>query len=271
MIPSSIPYVSFVIPALNEAAHIRESLGLLCRYATERGWDFEVVVVDDGSHDTTGTEAAAADHRVRVVRNKANRGKGYSLRRGMLTARGRFRLYTDADIPYRLSCLDEFLRYLDFQEFHVALGDRTLQGSTYHLQVPFVRKVASYAFSWFAHNFVVGGWRDTQCGLKGFRAEVAENLFPRCTLDRFGFDVELIYATLKNNYDIIRLPVILERNKGTSVHVMRDSLLMLRDLARIRLNAAHGRYVKPITELKLDPDIATLAGKADGAGKILNV
>lgn len=233
--------LSVVLPAWNEGAIIQESLRLILAYADTQKWDIEVVVVDDASSDETFKSASGVDAtRVHVVRHERNRGKGAAVRTGMLAALGQKRVFTDSDIPYRLKDLAMVVERLDYAP--VVVGDRTLAGSRYLEEVPTMRRLASKAFAGFASHVISPGLRDTQCGLKGFTAAAAIDIFSRLTFERFSFDVEVLHIAMKRKYHVDRVPVVLERNLGSSVHVFRDSIRMLRDLAHLKWNDAMKRY-----------------------------
>jgi SAM-dependent methyltransferase len=237
--------LSAVIPAYRSAEllarHLPILLGELCRL----GETFEVVICDDGSDDDGATREVAEELGAVYVANPRNAGKGAALRRGMGVARGRFRIFTDADIPYEPDVIATMLWYLDFKEFDIVAGDRTLAESSYYHRVPLWRQLGSAVYSAIVGRFVAGGWFDTQCGLKGFRAEVAEDLFGVQRISRFAVDVELFHIALARNYDIKRLPVQLRCQEGSSVRMFRDGLGMVWDLARIRTNQLLGRYRSP--------------------------
>ena len=236
------PVLSVILPSYKSAYIVRERVPGLIRHLDGLGIACEVVVVDDGSGDGGRTAAIAGELGARCVALPENRGKGAAVRAGMLAAEGAYRIFTDIDVPYRLDAIDRMLWYLDTKEFHVVVGDRTLERSSYYAKVSATRNVASHVFSGFVGRFTAGGWYDTQCGIKGFRAAVAEDLFGVARIDRFAFDVELLYVALKRNYDIKRIPVELECNETSSVNVISDGLAMVRDVGVIWLNQKRGRY-----------------------------
>ncbi len=236
------PCLSVVIPSYNSAPALEKNVPALLSHLRAKNISFEVIVVDDGSDDGGRTGEAAARLGCVCLRNPSNMGKGAAVRRGMLHARGRFRLYTDSDVPYELDALDRMLRYLDFKEFHMVVGDRTLPESFYFPRVPILRALGSGLYSFIVGRFVAGGWFDTQCGLKGFRGDTAQDVFGAGRIDGFAFDVECFYIALKRNYDIKRIPVSLRCRDGSSVHVVRHGALMVLDLFRIVLNRYLGRY-----------------------------
>lgn len=236
--------LSVVLPAFRDAPRLAAHVPALQRYLRERSIRHEIVVCDDGSEDQGLTREVAEELDCVYVALPRNLGKGAALRLGMRAARGRFRLFTDADVPYEFEAIDQALYYLDFKEFHMVAGDRTLEASSYFHEVPTGRRLGSALCSFFVGRFVAGGWYDTQCGLKGFRAEVAEDLFGVSRIDRFAIDVELFYVALKRNYDIKRLPVQLRCQEGSSVRLVRDGLAMMRDVLRVRANQLLGRYAR---------------------------
>jgi dolichyl-phosphate beta-glucosyltransferase len=159
-------------------------------------------------------------------------------------AKGDFRIFTDVDIPFEYDAFDRFYTYLNSKEFDVVIGDRTLPGSSYYTEIPAIRKFGSNIFSFIVGRFVAGGHFDTQCGMKGFRAAVAEDLFSVSKVNGFAFDVELLYISLKRNYDIKRLPVVLRCQEGSSVSVLRHGIGMLLDLYKMKWNQLRGKYNK---------------------------
>jgi dolichyl-phosphate beta-glucosyltransferase len=160
----------------------------------------------------------------------------------MREARGDVRVYTDVDLPFGSECIRLMEHFIAERGFHVVIGDRTLEASRYSQQVTLLRRLASAVFTTLVGRVITGGFFDTQCGVKGFRSDVAERLFLLSRIDRFAFDVELVYMSLKHRLDIKRLAVELERNETSSVRVVRDSLRMLVDVARIVVNQYRGRY-----------------------------
>jgi len=239
--------LSIIIPCFRDADVLMRNLPLLQTQLRSRQINHEIIVVDDGSDQAEDTRRIANLLGCRFAANPRNMGKGAAVRRGMLEAEGDFRIFTDVDIPFELDAFERFVHYLDFKEFDVVVGDRTLPQSSYHETVPPLRRMGSTVFSTIVGRFVAGGHFDTQCGMKGFRARAAEDLFSVARIDRFAFDVELLYISLKRNYDIKKLPVVLRCQEGSSVNVVRDGLQMLGDLVRIRMHEALGRYRRPKT------------------------
>lgn len=257
--------LSMVLPSYRGAATLGRHVPVLQQYLRHLGISWEIVVADDGSDDGGATAEVAARLGCVYVCNPVNEGKGAAVRRGMLAARGAFRIFTDCDVPYELTTIGRFLHYLDEKEYHVVAGDRTLTDSSYFTEVPLLRRVGSHVFATLVGRFVAGGWFDTQCGIKGFRGHVADDLFSVSRIDRFAFDVELFYIALKRNYDIKRLPVRLRVQEGSSVRVLRDGAAMLRDLGTIRIHQLVGHYA-PVRPVVLGLDTSPLSDRSWSEG-----
>jgi dolichyl-phosphate beta-glucosyltransferase len=239
-----MPNVSIIIPAYRSSSALRNNLPYLMSFIKEKNLDAEVLIVDDGSADDGATEQVAKSNSCTYLSYPINLGKGGAVRYGMQHASGDFCIFTDVDIPFEKDAFERFLYYLDFKEFDVVIGDRTLPGSSYFAEVSGLRKFGSNIFSFIVGRFVAGGHFDTQCGMKGFRGEVARDLFSVGKINGFAFDVELLYISLKRNYDIKRLPVVLRCQEGSTVSVVRHGLGMVMDLFRIKWNHVNGRYKK---------------------------
>jgi len=204
------------------------------------GDDLEIIVVDDGGGDVREADIASAGGRLIVL--ERNQGKGAAVRAGVRAAHGRCRVFTDVDVPYGTECIRAVEYYVGRRGFHVVIGDRSLPDSRYVEDLPLLRRLSSQAFTFVIGRVITGGFFDTQCGPKGFRADVAERLFATATVDRFAFDVEVVYLALKYKLDVKRVVVRLERNEESSVRVWRDAPRMMLDVGRILLNQYRGRY-----------------------------
>ena len=235
-------YLSVIIPSYNSATVLKNNLPYLINYLKGKHYEYEIIVVDDGSTNGPQTKQVAEELGCIYLKNEKNIGKGESVRKGMLAAKGKFRIFTDADIPFNAEAIEQFLHYLDEKEFHLAIGDRTLTESSYFNSKSGLRNTASKAFSFFVGRFIAGGMFDTQCGIKGFRAEVAKDIFSVGRIKGFTFDVELLYIALKRNYDIKRLPVTLRSQEGQSVKLLLHSFEMMADLMKIKFNHVAKKY-----------------------------
>jgi dolichyl-phosphate beta-glucosyltransferase len=237
---SDLP-LSIVLPAYNAAGFLRTSLELLRE--RRKGWPAsEVIVVDDGSRDATAAVAQEFAGEGVVCVSQPNRGKGGAVRAGMLKARGDYRIFIDADLPYELDIVDRMIRYLDFKEFDIVIGSRHVPGAHFDVKLSLPRKVASAIFTAFVTRLMVTGVIDTQCGIKGFRAAAAERLFRLSVLDGFTFDVEILYLAYKLNLDVKRLPVVQVRDEPSTISLPRQSLRMVADLLSIPLRYYRGGY-----------------------------
>lgn len=241
-LPGDRPRLSVVIPAYEEADRIGHTVGEVRRQLSgvaERG-GVEVIVVDDGSaDDTTGRAAiAGAD---RVVTLPENRGKGAAVRAGMGAASGSTRVFLDADLAYSP---DQVLAMLKLTEagWDVVVGSRKHTGTATLVRAGGLRQLGSRAVNVLTSLVLLGRYRDTQCGLKAFRAEAAEAIFPLTHIDRFALDIEVLYLVERQRLSLCEVPVQVANSQRSTVRVVRDTARLLRDLARIRIFARNGDY-----------------------------
>lgn len=239
------PELSIIVPAYNEEALIANTLDGLRSYMNTRPEGFEIVVVDDGSRDQTVACVQDWQRRnqvdVQLLVNEANRGKGFSVRHGVMESRGQYILFIDADLPYELHAIDDFLNALH-NGYDLVVGSRVLPGSEVK-GVPAIRYIAGQVFSWLERFVLSTGTADTQCGFKGFRAAAAKNIFQRLTIDGFGFDVELFFVARKFKYRIQPVAVqMIDRHRDSRVRLFSDSLEMLLNLFMVRWQDWQGKY-----------------------------
>jgi len=242
--PAPAPLLSLIVPAYNEGQRLGLSLAAMSAFFRAAGFRYEILVVDDGSTDDTAAviaAAAAADPALRAAGYAINRGKGHAVRAGMLAARGEYLMFTDADLSIPLSITVDFLEALR-GDYDIAIASRWHPASTNAVPPPLVRRAMGAIFRWCVRRLVISDVRDTQCGCKAYRAEAARYLFSRSRIERFSFDAEVIFLAARAGYRIKEVPFVLHYSPGSSVRPLRDSLLMVRDLARIRLNALRGVY-----------------------------
>ena len=239
------PELSILIPAYNEEALIVSTLDCLQAYLLARPEPYEIIVVDDGSQDKTTqvVQEWQKNHlgSVRLLINERNIGKGFSIQRGALESRGQLIIFTDADLPYELAAIDEFLKALR-NGCDLAIGSRVLPGSEVK-GVPALRYIAGQVFSWMVQAVLFQGLPDTQCGFKGFRAEAAKEIFRRLTIGGFGFDVEMLFIARKRKFSIQPVPVqMIEHRQRSRVRLVTDSFKMFANLFQIRWNDLLGKY-----------------------------
>jgi dolichyl-phosphate beta-glucosyltransferase len=209
----------------------------------ERGLGFEIIVVDDGSRDGTSrivSDAASADSRVRLLRNERNRGKGYSVRRGVQASAGDLVLFSDADLSTPIEEFDKFLRSID--DFDVVIASRSLPDSDVVVHQPFYREYMGKMFNLIVQVVIFRGVIDTQCGFKLMTRKAADALFNLSRIDSFSFDVELILIARRCGFKVKDIPVKWIDSRGSKVHPIRDSAHMLLDLFRIKLYDTSGFY-----------------------------
>lgn len=248
--------LSVVLPCYKASGRALKSAQALASFLSQRVQRWEIIVVDDGGGDFPHSPFGkdwGPNGSIRLIRLPRNRGKGAAVSAGMRAATGAVRVFTDVDLPYGMAPILLLESIIRTRRIHVVIGDRTFPQSRYVADLPLMRRAASRVFSLVTATLVTGGFFDTQCGLKGFRGDVADKLFALQRLERFSFDVELIYLALAYGLEIKRVPVILERNDTSSVRIGRDALRSLADLARLRLNRFRGRYDCPrLKELVAD-------------------
>jgi dolichyl-phosphate beta-glucosyltransferase len=232
--------LSVVVPAFGEAARIAGTVASLREALALLEHQYELVVVDDGSTDDTAAQAAAAGAD-QVVRLPENRGKGAAVRAGVLQARGRAVAYTDADLAYPPAHLLRILALVE-EGWDVVVGRRQAGASTNVAPIRRIRVLTGRVFNLLTAVVLLGRYRDTQCGLKGFRSDVAAVIFRQTRLDRFAFDVELFHLAERYRLALVEAPVELAVTTGTTVRVAVDSVRMVVDLFRVRMWSGRGAY-----------------------------
>ena len=237
------PDLSIVIPAFNEELRLPQTLESVAAYIKSRGRTVEVLVVDDGSRD--GTAAVAESFRgkipaLRVVRNGINRGKGYSVRRGVQEARGRVVLFTDADLSAPIEEADKLVDAL--QQFDVAIGSRAVDRSLITVHESRFREFAGTIFNKIVRLILRLPFVDTQCGFKAFNRERCRIIFEQQRIEHFGFDPELLYLARHHGLPAVEIPVRWGHSPATKVSMLRDSVGMFLDVFKIRWNFLLRRY-----------------------------
>jgi glycosyltransferase involved in cell wall biosynthesis len=234
--------ISIVIPAYNEEKRLPATLVKVREYLAGTRWDFsEVIVVDDGSRDATVGVAEKAG--VRVLRNPGNRGKGYTVKHGMLEARGEWVLYTDADLSAPIGELERLWTAAEKAGVQVAIGSRALDRSLVGVHQPKLREMVGRVFNVMMRGMTGLPFRDTQCGFKLFERAAAQDIFSRQRLDGFGFDVEVLFIAQRLGCRAIEVPVRWDNVEGTKVSLLLGGIAYL-DLLKVRINGARGVYGK---------------------------
>ncbi len=243
--------LSIIVPAFNEAARLPSTLPLLLAYIAESSEGAELILVDDGSSDdSVGVmRSFQRQHReqpIVVIENPVNRGKGHAVRCGMLAARGKQRLFSDADLSTPLSEARRLLAELSRSD--IVIGSRAVPGTQLLTPQSLYRRWGGKAINLFVRALVLPGIGDTQCGFKIFTRQAAIDIFSRATLDGFSFDVEVLYLARKLGYRISELAVSWRNAPGSKVHPLADGLRLLRDLLIIRRNDRRGVYDQAATK-----------------------
>jgi glycosyltransferase involved in cell wall biosynthesis len=242
---SSAPELSIIIPSYNEELRLPATLERIAAYLATCGRDAEVLVVDDGSKD--GTAAVAEYFRVkiptlRVISNGVNRGKGYSVRHGMQEARGRIALFTDADLS---APIEEAGKLIDALEtYDLAIGSRAMDRSLITVHESLFREFAGIIFNKIVRIILWLPFVDTQCGFKAFQRERCRVIFEQQTIERFGFDPELLFLAHRHGLRAVEIPVRWGHSPATKVSMLHDSIQMFIDVFTIRGNALRGRYAR---------------------------
>jgi glycosyltransferase involved in cell wall biosynthesis len=235
------PFLSIVIPAYNEARRIESSLEAIQGYARSKSFSVEVIVVDDGSTDST-VEVVARHPGIRVLGNDCNRGKGYSVRHGVLEAHGGLILFTDADLSAPIEEADKLLAALESSGADAAVGSRALQRALIGIHQSWLREWGGRFFNLLVRLFTGLPIHDTQCGFKLFRRETTRRAFQLQRVERFGFDPEILFLIRRLGGRVVEVPVRWNDNPATKVHFLQDSLRMTLDLLVLRWRTLTGRY-----------------------------
>jgi dolichyl-phosphate beta-glucosyltransferase len=240
--------LSVVIPAYNEETNIQNTIETLIRILRPLFDEVEIIVVDDGSIDLTAPKVEVKvrkfinDVNITLIKNGKNRGKGFSIKSGVLSSAGDTVIFIDADLSYDADSIIKIASGVS-GETPILIGSRNLPTSEILTHVSLIRFIFGRVFSLLIRLLVLKGIADTQCGLKGFKGELAHKIFPLMTIDGFAFDVEFLYISRKYHYDISMIPVnLVDNRKGSRVNMVVDPVRMVIDLIRIRLNDWAGKY-----------------------------
>jgi dolichyl-phosphate beta-glucosyltransferase len=241
---SKPPVLSLVIPAYNEERNLPKAFEKIRIFMFSQPIPMEIILMDDGSTDRTWSMMnafVAQQPNVKILQNRGNMGKGYTVKRGMLVSSGQYAIFTDADLSYGLEEISKFLGELS-RGYDVVVGSRKIAGSKIVIQPSLLRRIASEVFRLFIQFLMVSGVSDSQCGYKGFTRKAVDLIFPKLTIERFAFDVELFYLMRKYHLKIKEVPVALTHSSISTVRLIRDSLSMIRDILKIRFNDWKGKY-----------------------------
>jgi dolichyl-phosphate beta-glucosyltransferase len=238
------PIYSIVIPAYNEAQRLPATLERILAYTSAQQWNVEIIVVNDASRDNTSEivrSFAAKDSRLHLLENPGNRGKGYSVRSGILSARGQIILFTDADLSSPIEEASKLFRAID-DGADIAIGSRWLRAETQTKRQPFHRQIMGRVFNALLRLTLGLRFKDTQCGFKALKRSAAQAVFPLQRIERWGFDPEILFLARKFGFRVEEVPVAWADCGGTRIHPLTDGARTFREMLHIRWNGLTGKY-----------------------------
>lgn len=241
---TSNPTISIVIPAYNEGARLGPTLKRVVGFVQQQSWDGEIIVVDDGSHDQTAdiVRNYARDYpNVRLLQNPGNRGKGYSVRNGVLHAIGEIIVFTDADLSAPIEEAPKLLSALN-DGADIAIGSRWLRSELQTQRQSVARQVLGRVFNGLLRILLRLDFKDTQCGFKAFRRHAANSLFPFQRIEGWGFDPEILFLARGRGFTVAEVPVLWGHDSGTRIHPVLDGSRMVWEMIKIRWYAVSGKY-----------------------------
>lgn len=238
------PLLSIIIPAYNEEARLPRSLEQIGEFVSRQPYQVEVLVVNDGSRDNTigVVREAMSKYPFISLIDKEHRGKGHTVKVGVMAAQGQYLFACDSDLSMPIEEVSKFLPSR-LGEYDIAIASREVAGARRYGE-PFYRHVMGRVFNTIVHFLAVPGIQDTQCGFKSFRREVAREIFPYQTVDGWSFDVELLFIARKYGYRIVEVPINWYYMERSQVHPIRDTINMFREVSKIRGNDRLGLYNK---------------------------
>lgn len=248
------PTYSIILPAYNESERLGASLPKVQDYIRQRGLRAEVIVVNDGSTDDTAAivrKIGANDPNIRLLENPGNRGKGYSVRHGMLHAKGDVMLFTDADLSSPITEADKLFTTIA-KGADVAIGSRWLQRDLQTERQPWYRQAYGRVFNLVLRMILGLQYRDTQCGFKAFNREAAHLIFSRQRIERWGFDPELLFLANKFKLQTVEVPVAWAHDHRSKINPLRDGIKMAVEMVSVRWNEINGIYQQPSTVVERD-------------------
>jgi len=237
---------SIVIPAYNESARIPATLATVVSCVRANNWNAEVIVVNDGSRDDTAELVrafAATAPEVRLIENPGNHGKGYSVRNGILQAKGEIVMFTDSDLSAPIEEAPRLFAAIE-QGADIAIGSRWLESGRQTHRQPLYRQFFGRCFNAVTRTVMGLRFADTQCGFKAFTRAAAQTIFPLQTIERWGFDPEILFIAVKRGFRVQEVPVSWAHDARTRMSYLRDGMKMLEEMAVIRWNALTGHYSK---------------------------
>jgi dolichyl-phosphate beta-glucosyltransferase len=238
------PTYSIVVPAYNESARLGASLEKILSYVARQGWYVEIIVVNDGSTDDTAEivrRLAQQNPALRLIENPGNRGKGYSVRNGMVQARGQVVIFSDADLSSPIEEVPKLLKALDVGA-DIAIGSRWLRSELQTERQPLHRQLFGRVFNLLLRITLGLQFKDTQCGFKAFQQKAVRRIFPLQRIERWGFDPEILFLARKFGFKVQEVAVAWAHSGGTRIHPLTDGSRMFWEMLRIRWYDLTGKY-----------------------------
>ena len=253
------PYYSVIVPAYNEAERIGASLERMLAHVSDSGWSAEIIVVNDGSRDNTAevvNQYARRNPIVRLLENEENRGKGYTVRNGMMNASGQILLFTDADLSSPIEEASKLFSVIESGDADVAIGSRYLQSELQTLKQPLYRRMLGRTFNVALRGILGLSYVDTQCGFKAFSRKAANTIFSNMKIEGWGFDPEILFLAKRYGLRVREVPVSWAHDHRSKINPIRDGVSMFTELMRIRLNSLGGKYIAPTSAARVVTKIA---------------
>jgi dolichyl-phosphate beta-glucosyltransferase len=240
-------HLSVIIPAYNEEKRLPRTLAEIDKYLRRQDYDYEILVVNDGSRDKTvevGRSLMPTIKNLKITGYEKNQGKGFAVRFGMLEAQGDYRLFSDADNSTSLDQVEKMWPYFE-EGYDAVIGSRDIKGAVLDPPQPWIRNIILGEGFKLYRKLAIGLWgiEDTQCGFKCFSKKATEEIFPKCLISRFAFDPEILVIARKLGYKIKEIPVYWKNDLESKVK-LKSIINMALDLVRIRLNLIKGAYDK---------------------------
>ncbi len=236
--------ISIIIPVYNEADRIGHSLKKITTYFSRQKYQYEIIIVDDGSQDNTLSvinNFCNNNHPIKIFSYMPNRGKGYAVKLGMLKGKGKYRLFTDADLSTPIEEIGPMVAYLE-DGYDICIASRALTESQIIINQPAYRQTMGKIYSLIVSLFLALPFHDTQCGFKCMKGTVADVIFPKLIVERFGFDPEILFVAQGMGYSIKEFGAKWTNSPMTKVNLLSDPLNMFGAIIKIRYHAWKGHY-----------------------------